>query len=149
MSGCKIVKREGDSRRLAAGFPISGGVCGRRVLALVLERNRGNRPRLLKARSQQHPLYRVLKPQRKQLANADGLMNEYRLKRARRTLRVISHLSVCSGGMVFLRLRGSCQGRARSSRLPHQLSPNSGVWESLPLDGEVGRPRRGERERPR
>jgi len=80
-------------------------------------------------------------------ANANELGMNVATNAEPHTARVTSHLSVCSGGMVFFRLRGSCHGRAGISRPPHQLSPIAGEWESLPL--ECGPARSREWDRPR
>ena len=116
---------------------------------LVPGRNQENRHRLAKVRGQCRLLYRVQRPQRTQHAKKGGSAEKYRQKRGSRTWRVTCHLSDCSGGMDFFRTGGSCHGRARSSRLPHQLAAVSGLCESLRLGGDIPRPRCGEGDRPR
>ena len=120
-------ERVRHKHQLVAKYPISGGVYAQQALALVPGRNRENRHRFAKVRGSHRPSYQVQKPQQTQHAKTGGSAGNYCHKRGPHTWRVISHLSDCSGGMVFFRLGGSCHGRARSSRLPHQLSFGSGV----------------------
>ena len=121
------MKREINSHRPVGGYPISGGVSVQRAPALESVRIRENRRLCPKVRGPHHLLYRLLKPQQIQHANTGKLGGKYCRKRGPHTRRVISHLSECSGGMVFFRLGGSFHGRATSSRFPHQLSLGSGV----------------------
>lgn len=119
-------EREEDLHQLVVGYPIFGGVYAQRAVALVSGRNREHRHQSPEVRGPRHRLCRVLKLRQRQHAEAGELARGHCHKRKRHTWRVTSHLSDCSGGMVFFRLGGSCHGRVRISRLPHQLSLGSG-----------------------